>query len=142
MVWSPVSGLSGNPGEVIDQGGGGAIVNIGSIEGLGSNPRHPAYCASKAGAAMLTRCLHHETADRGIRAMGLSPGTVATQMQREIKASGINPVSKLDPNAHIPPEWVARAIAWLTGPEADAHRGTDFSLKTDQGRASVGLEPV
>ncbi|MGI9510569.1 MAG: SDR family NAD(P)-dependent oxidoreductase, partial [Geminicoccaceae bacterium] len=28
---------------------GGVIVNIGSIEGLGSNPRHPAYCASKGG---------------------------------------------------------------------------------------------
>ena len=25
---------------------GGAIVNIGSIEGLGSNPKHPGYCAS------------------------------------------------------------------------------------------------
>ena len=26
-----------------------SIVNVGSIEGIGSNPRHPAYCASKAG---------------------------------------------------------------------------------------------
>jgi len=37
--------------------GGGAIVNIGSIEGLGSNPRHPAYCASKAGLHGLTRAV-------------------------------------------------------------------------------------
>ena len=36
---------------------GGRIVNIGSIEGLGSNARHPAYCASKAGLHALTaRC--------------------------------------------------------------------------------------
>ena len=27
----------------------GSIINVGSIEGLGSNPRHPAYCASKGG---------------------------------------------------------------------------------------------
>ncbi len=27
----------------------GTIVNIGSVEGLGSNPGHAAYCASKAG---------------------------------------------------------------------------------------------
>ncbi|MEO1121932.1 MAG: SDR family oxidoreductase [Pseudomonadota bacterium] len=36
---------------------GGAIVNVGSIEGLGSNPRHPAYCASKAGLHGLTRAV-------------------------------------------------------------------------------------
>ncbi len=74
--------------------------------------------------------------------IGLSPGTVATEMQVKIKASGINPVSQLDWSAHIPPEWVARAIAWLAGPEADAHHGTDFSLKTNEGRAAVGLKPV
>ncbi|MGI9501237.1 MAG: SDR family NAD(P)-dependent oxidoreductase, partial [Geminicoccaceae bacterium] len=34
---------------------GGVIVNIGSIEGSGANPRHPAYCASKGGLHALTR---------------------------------------------------------------------------------------
>jgi meso-butanediol dehydrogenase/(S,S)-butanediol dehydrogenase/diacetyl reductase len=32
----------------------GSIVNVGSIEGLGSNPNHAAYCASKAGLHGLT----------------------------------------------------------------------------------------
>ena len=36
---------------------GGTIVNVGSIEGIGSNPRHPAYCASKAGLHGLTRAV-------------------------------------------------------------------------------------
>ena len=35
----------------------GAIVNTGSIEGLGSNPGHAAYCASKAGLHGLTRAV-------------------------------------------------------------------------------------
>ena len=39
----------------MQQRGGGAIVNVGSIEGLGSNPQHAAYCASKAGLHGLTR---------------------------------------------------------------------------------------
>ena len=35
----------------------GSIVNIGSIEGLGSNPGHASYCASKAGLHGLTRAV-------------------------------------------------------------------------------------
>jgi 3-oxoacyl-[acyl-carrier protein] reductase len=54
----------------------------------------------------------------------------------------INPVSQLDPSAHIPPHWVAKAIAYLCSPAADAHRGTDFSLKNEVGRAEVGLVAV
>ncbi|MET3812201.1 SDR family NAD(P)-dependent oxidoreductase [Arthrobacter sp. UYEF3] len=34
--------------------GGGSIINVGSIEGLGANPHHTAYCASKAGIHGLT----------------------------------------------------------------------------------------
>ena len=45
---------------------------------------------------MLTRCAHLENRGRGIRVFSLSPGTVATDMQRKIKASGINPVSQMD----------------------------------------------
>ena len=97
------------------------------------------YCSSKAGAAMLTRSLHKEYRDLGIRAMGLSPGTVATEMQREIKASGINPVSQLDWSDHIPPEWPARALMWMCGAGADPWLGEDISLREDEIRRSVGL---
>jgi NAD(P)-dependent dehydrogenase (short-subunit alcohol dehydrogenase family) len=97
------------------------------------------YCASKAAALMLTKCLHQEMKARGIRALGLSPGTVATQMQREIKASGVNPVSRLDWSDHIPPEWPAKALAWMCTPEADAYLGGDISLRDEKIRAQVGL---
>ena len=45
----------------------GAIVNVGSIEGLGSNPRHAAYCASKAGLHGLTRAVAVDHGQDGIR---------------------------------------------------------------------------
>lgn len=122
--------------------GGGTILNISS--GAATSPLEgwSHYCASKAAVLMLTRCLDKEYGSQGIRALGLSPGTVATNMQVAIKASGINPVSQLDPAVHIPPEWVARAIGFLCGPGGDAYKGADFSLKTDEGRAQVGLPPV
>ena len=88
---------------------------------------------------MFTRCVHKEEAENGIRCLGLSPGTVATEFQRQIKAAGINPVSRLDWSAHIPPEWAAEAVAWLTTDDARQHDGGDFSIKTEEGRAAVGL---
>ena len=71
--------------------------------------------------------------------MGLSPGTVATQMQREIKASGINPVSQLDWSVHIPPEWPAEALVWMCSPDADDWLGDDVSLRDESIRARVGV---
>ncbi|TNF59180.1 MAG: SDR family oxidoreductase [Rhodobacteraceae bacterium] len=124
---------------VMRAAGGGTILTVSS--GAAHNPIEgwSHYCASKAGAAMLTRCLDGEERARGIRAIGLSPGTVATQMQREIKASGINPVSRLDWSDHIPPDWPARALVWMCGPEADAWLGQEISLRDPDIRRKVGL---
>ncbi len=119
--------------------GGGAVLTIGSgasqrpLEGLS------AYCTSKAGAAMLTQALHLEEGENGIRVMGLSPGTVATQMQREIKVSGINPVSQLAWEDHIPAEWPARTLLWMLSADADEFIGTEVSLRDENIRKRVGL---
>lgn len=117
----------------------GAIINISSGAATGALEGWSHYCASKAAALSLTKCGHKEVGDRGIRVVGLSPGTVATEMQVSIKASGINPVSQLDPSVHIPADWVGEAVAWLCTEAADEFAGTDFSLKTEEGRRLVGL---
>ena len=120
--------------------GEGTILNISS--GAAHSPLEgwSAYCSTKAGAAMLTRCIHKEHGDAGIRVMGLSPGTVATDMQVKIKASGINPVSELDPSVHIPADWPAKALLWMCGGDADAHLGEEISLRDDDIRNRLGLE--
>ncbi len=97
------------------------------------------YCASKAAVHMLTQSLDLEERANGIRAIGLSPGTVATQMQREIKASGVNPVSRMHWEDHIPPEWPAKALVWMCGPEADAWLGKEVLLRDEEIRKQVGL---
>ena len=97
------------------------------------------YCASKAGVYALTRNAHNEWREEGINVVGLSPGTVATDMQVAIKDSGVNPVSELDWSAHIPAAWVGEAVAWLTTDAAGEHYGDDFVLNTDEGRRAVGL---
>jgi NAD(P)-dependent dehydrogenase (short-subunit alcohol dehydrogenase family) len=118
---------------------GGSILTISSGAAHGPVEAWSHYCASKAGAAMLTRCLDKEERENGIRAMGLSPGTVATQMQKEIKASGINPVSKLAWEDHIPADWPARALLWMCCSDADAYLGEEISLRDEAIRKRVGL---
>ena len=71
--------------------------------------------------------------------MGLSPGTVATEMQVKIKASGVNPVSQLDPAVHIPADWPARALLWMCGPGADGYLGQEICLRDEAIRRAVGL---
>ena len=119
--------------------GHGTIINISSGAAHGPVEGWTAYCSSKAAVYMLTRAADKESRDKGLRILGLSPGTVATQMQREIKASGINPVSQLDWSVHIPPEWPAQALLWMCTSEADAYLGDDVSLREDAIRAKVGL---
>lgn len=122
--------------------GGGLVVNISSGAATGALEGWSHYCATKAALLSLTRTAHKELSPKGINVVGLSPGTVATDMQRSIKTSGINPVSQLDWEAHIPPQWVAQGIAWLTTQAARVYDGDDFSLKTDEGRRAVGLPAV
>ena len=119
--------------------GGGVVVNVSS--GAATSPLEgwSHYCAAKAAALMLTRCAHLEAGDSGVRVTGLSPGTVRTHMQVAIKASGINPVSELDPSVHIPPEWAAKAIAYLCTDAGAAYAGQDMSLRDPDVRAAIGV---
>ena len=60
-------------------------------------------------------------------------------MQREIKSSGINPVSQLEWTDHIPPEWPAETLLWLCGPAGDDWLGQEVSLRDENVRRAVGL---
>ncbi|MEE9453346.1 MAG: SDR family oxidoreductase [Paracoccaceae bacterium] len=117
----------------------GTIINISSGAAHAPLEGWSHYCAAKAGAAMLTRAAHLEHEGDNIRVFGLSPGTVATGMQVAIKASGINPVSQLDPSVHVSPQWPAKIIAWLCTPDADAFKGQEVSLRDEDIRKRAGI---
>jgi NADP-dependent 3-hydroxy acid dehydrogenase YdfG len=119
--------------------GGGSILTVSSGAAHGPMEAWSHYCASTAAANMLTQCLHLENASDGIRAIGLSPGTVATQMQREIKASGINRISDLAWEDHIPADWPARALLWMCSADADEFCGEEVSLRDASICARAGL---
>ncbi|MDG2076970.1 MAG: glucose 1-dehydrogenase [Arenicellales bacterium] len=62
------------------QRGGGAIVNLASIDALSGAIGHLAYSASKGGVTALTRSLATDHALDGIRVNAVCPGTITTPM--------------------------------------------------------------
>lgn len=122
--------------------GGGTVVNLSSGAAHRPTEGWSAYCAGKAGLAMLTRSVHLEYADLGIRVFGFAPGVVDTDMQGSIRASGINPVSQIPRENLAPADEPARAIAWLCTPAADALAGQELDVRNPDLRRSVGLRAV
>jgi 3-oxoacyl-[acyl-carrier protein] reductase len=119
--------------------GGGSIVNISS--GAAHRPLEgwSAYCSGKAGLAMLTRAIALETAGKGIRVFGFSPGTIDTDMQVKIRASGMNAISQI-PRAELSPvEHAVRGLMYLCGEAGDDLIGQDASMRDDAFRQRIGL---
>ncbi|WP_263310712.1 SDR family NAD(P)-dependent oxidoreductase [Brachybacterium atlanticum] len=71
--------------------GGGSIVNIGSIEGIGTNPEHAAYSASKAGVHGLTRALAVDLSEHGIRCNAIAPGWIGSDLSEGYLDSATDP---------------------------------------------------
>ncbi len=74
------------------QRGGGSIINIGSIEGLGANPQHAAYCASKAGVHGLTRALAVDLGRDGVRCNAIAPGWIDSDLSNAYINAQADPV--------------------------------------------------
>jgi len=60
--------------------GGGSIISIASDAAYRALPDDAAYCASKAGVVMLTKCMALDGAKAGIRANCVCPGFIGTPM--------------------------------------------------------------
>lgn len=117
----------------------GSIVNTGSIEGLGSNSGHAAYCASKAGLHGLTRAVAVDHGHEGIRCNAVAPGWIDTDLNQEFIESMPDPdafrrdIGKIHPVARTgKPEEVAALVAFLAAEESGFITGQIYTV--DGGR--------
>jgi NAD(P)-dependent dehydrogenase (short-subunit alcohol dehydrogenase family) len=62
--------------------GGGAIVNMSSVNGVMAIPSIASYNVSKGGINQLTRVMALSLADHGIRVNAVAPGTIATELAK------------------------------------------------------------
>jgi NAD(P)-dependent dehydrogenase (short-subunit alcohol dehydrogenase family) len=106
--------------------GGGAIINLASVNAEMAASNTAAYCASKGGVQMLTRSMAVSLAKHNIRVNAIGPGTIPTNINRDrLGAPGaIEAEARLTPLGRLgrPEDLVGAAVflasedsAWVTG---------------------------
>jgi 3-oxoacyl-[acyl-carrier protein] reductase len=106
---------------MVEQGTGGAIVNIASTNGHVGERGLAAYNAAKAGVVLLTKTMAIELAPHHIRANCVSPGFILTELAREAGADEAfirDYVKKIPLGRYGRPEEVANVVAFLASDEA------------------------
>lgn len=116
----------------------GTILNISSGAAYRVLDGWSAYCSGKAGLAMLTNGLVLETQGKGIRAFGFSPGTIDTDMQAVIRASGMNAISRIPRSELLPVADAVRGLLYLCT-DGDDLIGKDVSMRNESFRKRIGL---
>jgi meso-butanediol dehydrogenase / (S,S)-butanediol dehydrogenase / diacetyl reductase len=130
----------------------GSMVTVSSAAGLRASADSLAYCASKAGLAMLTQCIALDHGPEGVRANCICPGWVRTPMaDEEMDTLGARLGTDRDRAydaclVDVPlrraasPEEVAAVVAWLLSDEASYVNGA--VLPIDGGHTPVDIGTI
>ncbi|MGD9525589.1 MAG: SDR family NAD(P)-dependent oxidoreductase [Pseudonocardia sp.] len=127
----------------------GVVLNLASIASILGLSARPAYSASKAGVAMLTRTLACEWARYGVRVNAVAPGYILTPMTERLVAAGtldVDVIARRTPMGRMgTPEEVADVLVMLA--DDSARFITGAVLPVDGGYMAVGApgdawEPV
>ncbi|MPY69303.1 MAG: SDR family oxidoreductase [Alphaproteobacteria bacterium] len=110
--------------QMIEQGDGGAIVNIGSTSGFQGRSRAVAYAAAKGGVANLMRALAVQLAPYRIRVNSVVPNKIGSPVGRE-EFDPSRPVPNLIGRAGLPQE-LARAVLFMASDDSSFIAGENL----------------
>jgi 3-oxoacyl-[acyl-carrier protein] reductase len=121
---------------------GGSLVSLTSLNARQAAPGMSAYCAAKAGLAMLTQVAALELAPRGIRVNAVSPGFVDTPLTEGVKLvpGTLEEYIENTPLGRVgTPQDVADAVlflvsdkaSWMTGEVVDLNGGAHLKRYPD-----------
>ena len=119
----------------MEKGGGGAIVNVASMQSYFNMPGSSAYAAAKGGIVSLTRCMALDFAHRNIRVNAVAPGYIDTPLLRGFAQATGDEQGTIDHwNSRIPigrlqtPDEVAQVILFLACTRASAVTGVTYPV--------------
>lgn len=108
--------------------GSGKIINIASMTSFVASSMVPAYAASKAGVAQITKALSNEWASRGVHVNAIAPGYMATKLTADMKKA--SPALYQEITGRIPmgrwgnPDDLKGAVVFLASAASDYVSGT------------------
>jgi NAD(P)-dependent dehydrogenase (short-subunit alcohol dehydrogenase family) len=114
---------------MLAQGGGGAIVNTGSIAGLIGLKSSSAYVAAKHGVLGLTKTAAIEYTDDKIRVNAVCPGFIQTRMTEDtMRRRGAELMAQIPAGRMGQPEEIAEMVVWLCSERASYVTGACYNV--------------
>ena len=120
---SAVFFMSQEIGKQMLKQGRGKIINVASMTSFMASVMIPAYAASKAGVAQITKALSNEWAGKGICVNAIAPGYMNTELTRDMKL--VNPTQYEEISGRIPmgrwgePEDLKGVVVFLASEASD-----------------------
>ncbi|HQR21669.1 MAG TPA: SDR family NAD(P)-dependent oxidoreductase [Burkholderiaceae bacterium] len=120
-------------------GNRGVIVNVSSVNAVLAIANQVPYTVSKGGLNQLTKVMALALAPRGVRVMGVGPGSIATEMLKTAvltnEAARSRILSRTPLGRLGEPDEIARTVAFLASDDASYLTGT--TLYPDGGRLAL-----